>query len=1125
MQYIDKIIIHNFKSFKHANIKFSNGFTCIAGPNGSGKSNICDALLFALGETSLKRMRVNSAAHLISDFAPKNDEGLRTYVKIFFSGNTELEVLRAIRADKVIYKVNGKRVKRQDMIGILRENGCDVNYTNTITQGEISQLLELNPKERRELIDIASGIKEFDIKKSDAIKELEKVESKIANARILYNERYGFLEELKKEKEQAERYLNLSNTVKRINYTLLKLREEVLSKNYEKAISDYKMNVNLKKEIEDKLSDIEKNISHISVDREVSVKKLNERSIDANANNRAIEHINKNMAVMESKISNFKENRIRILEEKSRLEIEKKELSEKIIHNKKRLTALEEELKSSKIPEDNFNDIENENNSIPEEYERLQTDIESIKIGIDSIDKDIAQINFDFNGIANQRLNYVNEIERVKNEYKDLMSKRNELEILLNDLDNNRVKLLSELSLVAEHIKNSENEKSDLISNLNELRQQIAAAGMNSDKLDTYLKEHFKSGFYGRASELCTYDNKYAAAVGASVGSRLNFFVVDSIAIAEKAISYLREKSLGRATFIPLKDVKFNSTEERKNLKSLISCITFDDKFSSAFQFIFSNTYIIESVADSKKYGIGNYRYVTLNGELVETSGIVSGGSIRAIISIKKLQGEIKEINEKIDNININIVGHKNKETQIKNTLSEIESKKIKESIELNYLKKNIDTFESQIKKIHETIEREDKKSVELKQIIEKLSNEKNSLQNKLAVEKEKSDEIYSRLVKIASNTNKKRKSKEEIEHIEKLKLKIDELKASIAGTIKENELSIIRIGSIEANIKEHLLELKTIDTNESAVSSEMKKLNIELEELKEKMNTYDKATKSIYTDITTYDKKIAEYASEKGRILSNADKLNRSLMENETLKAQLEVRIGDIRAELSTYTNIEILDGKNVQQLDVELAEVRGELDAIGAVNLKAPEIFEQKKVDVEDAQKKLDTVEMERSSVMEMIEQIETKKVNIFNETFDAVNKNFKELYSHTFPDKAELIIDNPKDIFNSGLTIQVKSDKKIKSVDRYSGGEKALVMLMLIFGIQMRKPMAFYIFDEIDAALDKENSKKLSMLIKELSKNSQFIVVSHNDSMIVGSQTNLGVMKQNGESKAVGVMFSGN
>ena len=247
MQYIDKIIIHNFKSFKHANIKFSKGFTCIAGPNGSGKSNICDALLFALGETSLKRMRVNSATHLISDFAPKNDEGLRTYVKIFFSGDTELEVLRAIRSDKVIYKVNGKRVKRQDMIGTLRENGCDVNYTNTITQGEISQLLELNPKERRELIDIASGIKEFDIKKSDAIKELEKVENKIANARILYNERYGFLEELKKEKEQAERYINLSNTVKCINYTLLKLREETLSKNYEKAVSDYKMNVNLKK--------------------------------------------------------------------------------------------------------------------------------------------------------------------------------------------------------------------------------------------------------------------------------------------------------------------------------------------------------------------------------------------------------------------------------------------------------------------------------------------------------------------------------------------------------------------------------------------------------------------------------------------------------------------------------------------------------------------------------------------------------------------------------------------------------------------------------------------------------------------------------------------------------------
>jgi chromosome segregation protein len=179
MQYLDSIIIHNFKSFKHANIKFSKGFNCIVGANGSGKSNLCDALLFALGESSLKRMRVSNTALLINSFAkPKSDDGVkRAYVKIAFGGDNPLEIARIIKSNnKMGYRLNGKHATRQEVVEVLRAYRSEINDTNIIAQGEVSSMVSLNAKERRELIDVAAGIKEFNDKKEIAMKELQKVE-------------------------------------------------------------------------------------------------------------------------------------------------------------------------------------------------------------------------------------------------------------------------------------------------------------------------------------------------------------------------------------------------------------------------------------------------------------------------------------------------------------------------------------------------------------------------------------------------------------------------------------------------------------------------------------------------------------------------------------------------------------------------------------------------------------------------------------------------------------------------------------------------------------------------------------------------------------------------------------
>jgi chromosome segregation protein len=212
---------------------------------------------------------------------------------------------------------------------------------------------------------------------------------------------------------------------------------------------------------------------------------------------------------------------------------------------------------------------------------------------------------------------------------------------------------------------------------------------------------------------------------------------------------------------------------------------------------------------------------------------------------------------------------------------------------------------------------------------------------------------------------------------------------------------------------------------------------------------------------------------------------------------------------------------GQRSEELERQIILWKADIEKLGNVNMKAPELYAQKSKDVEEARQKISVLESEKESVLAMINEIDSKKLSIFIETFNAVNENFKNLFPLAFEGSAYLELENRKDPFNSGLVIRVKTkSNKEKLQETMSGGEKSLLMLMMIFAILMRKPMSFYIFDEIDISLDKENTKKLSHVIKELSKKSQMIIVSHNDNMIVAADAAIGVSKSNDESKAFGL-----
>ena len=1130
MLYIDNIILHNFKSFRHASIKFNKGFNCIVGPNYSGKSNICDALLFAFGESSLSRMRVTSTLQLINSSArPRKEDGTkRAYVKVNFAGEEPLEISRVIKSNnKIVYRLNGKRVTRQDVIDTLRTKKSEINETNTIAQGEIQSMLKLNSKERRELIDVAAGIKEYNDKKTAALKELEKVQNKINEAQILLNERTGFLTDLQKEKEDTERYMALTNQVKRINYTISKIREQSLISEYEKVLVFLQNKKQEQDTLKTKISAIDSEVEKLSKEKETLVKGLNERSIEVGSTNRLLEEVNKNIAVKEAEEKSIKEKITEINSHNTELKGELDGISKEILKNQETLEKLENELKEKSKNLVNF-DIEESGESkeakLFVDYGSNLKRIDEFELENDNLTNIYLKKTFELDNIQKVA-------EDIKEQLKILDQEQSSKRIILEDRNKGISGIREKLSKENDALKAAlaamqENEKlfDKITSEILSLKEQIMLYGGASERVTEVLKSNLYSGFYGRAYELCSYDENYAVAVHAAAGTRLNYFVVESIEVANSAIKILKNKNLGRASFIPIKDIVVRPTNQEKGLAPLISKINFDEKYEATFQYIFSNTYIIDSIDNVKKIKSGKYRFVTLEGELIEQSGIVTGGAIKLSHTPAILESKTRRLEEDKKLILSQLSESSLIVEKLRKNIAAYQTEELSFNLELKHLQPHLEENENKTKQLSDKLDILQNQLEDLKRYIQESKDKRDRVTDELSKLKAENSRLYSATTSILSVKGKIKKSKSELSKIKVLQNEIESLKMNITTKSTENKMLSNRTKDIQKETEKENQDLKEKSKNLAKLENELAETKKTKSDLQEKIKGHDTKSNTLLKQSIEMDSKLTSLSLEKGKFLNQFDKLDRELIDSESNKKQLETRINDTKAELLSYPNQEMVENKKPEELEKELIKTKIELENLGPVNLKAPETYELRKKDVKTAQEQLSVIENEKFSIIGMINEIESKKLNVFVQTMDIVNENFKKLYNNIFDGLASLYLEDPKDPFNSGLHVKITTQKKTERLfDQLSGGEKSLLMLMLIFAIQMRNPMSFYIFDEIDTSLDKENSKKLSKLIKQLGKESQIVVVSHNDSLISAADTAIGVVIRNEESEVVGLQFT--
>ncbi len=598
---IHRLILKNFKSFKDTNIVFGEGFNSIAGPNGSGKSNICDAIRFAVGETRLSHLRAKTSRDLIH-----HGSSSASVTLILKEGSKSIEIKRAIRRDgKLLLKVNGKKTKLNELKSILRKINLDNVDRAIVNQGEIERIATMNPKELRKFIDELSGVGEYERKKQEAMKELSVVDNRIKEANILLGEKMRYLEELKEEKEKAEKYASLQKELNAIKYSLTK----IISDGIQKKLN----NLNEKKsELEEKKSNISSILENIRAEiksiyenRSALSKEIEEKTKRDDTFKR-IEEMKRDIAISEEKLNNLMEKRKAFHDKIESITKEIEELENTISKNEEEAREIEKKAKSINV----------------EKIRKEDRKIAEIEAHINSEREELNQLNIEYAKIV-EKINAIKDkIEEKKKlletlEGTSLEDKKKEMQSLERDLkriENDIMSSFSEEKVLNNKLANIDKEMMKIREKLAILKSSISPSRVNPaiQLIDEVKRSGKVKGIYGRVIDLISFDDSLAEAVEAAGGGRLSYIIVDDLETAKKVIELLKKSKMGRATFIPLRDVKIR--DYAFDSKSIINFIEYDAKFEPAMRYVFGDTALVESFDEGKQY-VGKRRAVALYPE------------------------------------------------------------------------------------------------------------------------------------------------------------------------------------------------------------------------------------------------------------------------------------------------------------------------------------------------------------------------------------------------------------------------------------------------------------------------------------------------------------------------------
>ena len=1173
--YLKRLELQGFKSFADKTVlELMPGITTVIGPNGSGKSNISDAIRWVLGEQSMKSLRGTKSLDIIfAGTQNRKSLGFAEASLVFDNSDgalpieyTEVTVTRKIyRSGETGYYINKVPCRLKDVLELFMDTGIGKDGYSIIGQGKIDEILSNKSEDRRHIFEEAAGIVKYRTRKQESEKKLEHTKLNLLRINDILSEIEGNLEPLQMQADKAKKYLNLREELKNIEIGLFVYNIEKYKQDLEKVVQDIEI-------MQSQCNDEEGRLERVKILKEELKSSIDEitETIENMSNigfesQKQIEQLNSDINVAKTRIANNNENNDRYLKEieeqnvkiqELKDEIEQKEAKkdnlkqnkekfEKELNEKQaELDKLTEKLSSKELEIEGYKHTVEENTD--KKYE-LQSEINAQNINYQNFEKRQAQIKQEMQSTISEldgtRLNkediakQFNEIEnkknKVQNSLNEVAKQREEANQKIKSFESNINILSSEMRIKESRLKfliETEKEKEGYIKSVKSLLKDCEN-----------IKELGK-GMNGVLANIIEVPDDLQTAIEMCLGASLQNIVTETETDAKRLVEHLRKNNLGRASFLPISSVRGKKLDKIKGNESGVigiasDLVKYNKKYEQIILNLLGRTVIVDNMDTAIKVTKQNgytFRIVTTEGDLINPSGAITGGSVAKKTvnilgrgkEIEKLEKEIKNLKQKIEKLEND---KQNYEESIEGIL-ELSANLEKElqEIDITYA-----TEKQKVISINENIEKLEKRLNRLKEEqanLEKQKEEAVSTKGDLQVEINKIVEQNEELSKII--TEFAELNKDDQKYIDDLNFDITNLKISVSS-FDESEASI---QEIQERINQELENAHTSIENKNTQIEQIKKDNEDLEKsIQETLQKIEEVKESVNSSSSKIEELKQERAQKSEKLSKQEDEITAKFKVIEDLKGQLvklDVKKTKIEEDINgiinkmweeyelTPNNAEQYQKpENVALTQRRVNNLRTEIRELGSVNVDSIEEYKnlkdrydfmsEQRLDLENTMSKLRKVISDMTQIMK--EQ--------FKEKFKVINKNFGEVFAELFGGgKAELTLEDEENILECGIEITVQPPgKKLQNMMLLSGGEKAFTAIALLFAILKINPAPFCVLDEIEAALDDVNVFRYADYLKKFTDHTQFLVITHRKGTMEVADTVYGVtMEESGISK---------
>ena len=1181
--YLKRLELQGFKSFADKTIlEFKPGITSVIGPNGSGKSNISDAIRWVLGEQSMKSLRGAKSEDIIFAGTQSRKSLGFAEVSIVIDNSdaklpieySEVTVTRKLyRNGETGYFINKTPCRLKDILELFMDTGIGKDGYSIIGQGKIDEILSNKSEDRRHIFEEAAGIVKYRTRKQESEKKMEQTKLNLLRINDILTEIEGNIEPLKAQSEKAKQYLNLREELKNIEVGLFVYNINTYKEKLEQIIKDEEIMTAQRNTENEKLTSIQSLKDSLKQELDEITTQIEQMQNIGFESTNKIEKINSEIGISKERIQNNIANKERLESEiqelKTRigeLQEEEKQRQEKkanLFQNKEKFEEelkqketelakltktlsdkeLEIEAKKQKIEtntdkkyevladintqEANYENLEKRKKTLKIELENIISELDSTRDNKQELSKKFYEIQSKRNIVSNNLQQETTEKESCMNKIKDFEEEINKLNYQINMKDA-RHKFLLE----------TEKEKEGYIKSVKELL------------LDCDKNPQLKKGMHGVLANLISVNKEYELAIEMCLGQALQNVVTETEEDAKKLVEHLRNNNLGRASFLPISSIRGKRIENviSNGMKGVIGIasdlVKCDKKYTQIVLNLLGRTVVVEdmnigiSLAKMNNY---SFRIVTLKGDVISSSGSITGGSVATKTvnilgrsrEIEELEKEIKKLSKKIEEITL-------------------QKRKYLESI--TEVIEKVAGLEKELQDIEIVYAAENQKMVSIEENIYKLEQRRDKLkEEELSINKQKEESIKQKEEKEqeVEKLNSEIKSlSEEVEqfatvnkdnqkYIDDLNFDITNLKISVSSFI-ESEASI---EEFVERIRQEILNNNNNIENKNNTLNQAIKENTELQTKIDNLNSEIEQIKAEVNNSSENIEKLKQLRTEKNELLDKKEEeitnqfsilegLKEQIVKMDFKKTKLEQDIEQLintlwdEYEITPNNAGEYKKPNNIAQAQKEVSSIREKIKDLGSINIDSIEEYKkiserydfmcEQRLDLENTVAKL------RKVISEMTQTMEQQ----FKEKFEIINKNFNEVFIELFGGgKAELILTDEDNVLECGIDIRVQpTGKKLQNMMLLSGGEKAFTAIALLFAILKINPAPFCILDEIEAALDDVNVYRFAEYLKKFSQASQFLVITHRKGTMEVADTVYGVtMEENGISKLLSMKLS--